>query len=102
MLRQRTAVAAAILLGLLGSVGQASAQKPVAPRGELRIVDPSPLNWASVTLNVFEHLWEFDPDGKLVPRLATSWRWLDQRTLEVKLRQGVKFVTVQASPEWKI
>jgi ABC-type transport system substrate-binding protein len=26
-----------------------------------------------------------------VPRLATSWRWLDDRTLEFKLRQGVRF-----------
>ncbi len=55
-----------------------------APRGELRIVDPSPLNWVSVTLNVFEHLVEAGLDGKLVPRLATGWRWLDDRTLEVR------------------
>jgi peptide/nickel transport system substrate-binding protein len=27
----------------------------------------------------------------LIPRLATGWRWLDERTLEVTLRQGVKF-----------
>ena len=26
-----------------------------------------------------------------MPRLATSWRWLDDRTLEMTLRQGVKF-----------
>jgi ABC-type transport system substrate-binding protein len=64
---------------------------PPAPRGELRIVDPSPLNWVSLALNVFEHLWEPDPDGKIVARLATSWRWLDDRTLEVKLRTGVTF-----------
>jgi ABC-type transport system substrate-binding protein len=91
MLKRRSTAAAAILLGLLASVGQASAQKPAAPRGELRIVDPSPFNWVSVTLNVFEHLWELDPNGKLVPRLATGWRWLDDRTLEVKLRRGDKF-----------
>jgi peptide/nickel transport system substrate-binding protein len=34
---------------------------------------------------------EFDKDGTLVPRLATGWRWLDERTLEVTLRQGVTF-----------
>jgi ABC-type transport system substrate-binding protein len=34
---------------------------------------------------------EIDKEGKLVPRLATSWQWLDDRTLEVKLRQGVTF-----------
>jgi peptide/nickel transport system substrate-binding protein len=62
-----------------------------APRGELHIVDKHPFNWASLTFNVFEHLVELDKDGKLVPRLATGWQWLDDRTLEVKLRQGVRF-----------
>jgi peptide/nickel transport system substrate-binding protein len=66
------------------------AQTP-APRGELRVVDTSPQNWAFITWNVFEHLVEIDKDGQLVPRLATAWRWLDDRTLEVTLRQGVKF-----------
>jgi ABC-type transport system substrate-binding protein len=62
-----------------------------APRGEVRIVDKNPLNWVSIVYNVFEHLMELDKDGTLVPRLATGWRWLDERTLEVTLRQGVKF-----------
>jgi ABC-type transport system substrate-binding protein len=61
------------------------------PRGELRIVDTHPTNWASITLNVFEHLMELDKDGKLVPRLATSWWWHNDRTLEVALRQGITF-----------
>ena len=41
--------------------------------------------------NSVEHLITLDKDGKLVPRLATSWQWLDDRTLEVTLRQGVTF-----------
>ena len=61
------------------------------PRGELHIVDTDPLNWAWITWNVFEHLVELDKDGQLVPRLATAWRWLDDRTLEMTLRQGVTF-----------
>ena len=62
-----------------------------APRGELRIVDMHPANWASVTLHVFEHLIELDKNGKQVPRLATSWQWRNDRTLEVTLRQGITF-----------
>jgi len=58
---------------------------------ELRIVDTHPANFSAITLNVFEHLMELDKDGKPVPGLATSWRWLDDRTLEVALRQGVTF-----------
>jgi ABC-type transport system substrate-binding protein len=62
-----------------------------APRGELRIVDKHSQNYISIVYNVFEHLIRFDAEGKLVPRLATSWRWLDDRTLEFTLRQGVTF-----------
>ena len=66
-------------------------QRALIPRGELHIVDNNPSNWISITFNVMEHLWELNSEGMLVPRLATSWRWLDDRTLEVKLRQGVRF-----------
>ena len=34
---------------------------------------------------------QFSKDGMLVPRLANGWRWLDDRTLEMTLRQGVQF-----------
>ena len=67
------------------------AQEAPAPRGEIRIVDNHPNTWPWITLNVFEHLIAADKDGKMVPRLATSWRWLDDRTLEFSLRQGVTF-----------
>ena len=49
------------------------------------------MNWAWIAWNVFEHLVEIDKDGKLVPRLATAWQWLDDQTLEMTLRQGVTF-----------
>ena len=61
------------------------------PRGEVRIVDTSPGNWGGITRAIFEHLIETDNEGNLVPHLATDWRWLDDRTLEFKLRQGVRF-----------
>src|SRR5439155_9578103 len=76
-----------LLVGSTSSIGE----QPTAPWGELRIVDKSPLNWVWITLNIFEHLITLDKDGKLVPRLATGWQWLDDRTLEVTLRQGVTF-----------
>jgi ABC-type transport system substrate-binding protein len=66
-------------------------EQPPAPHGELRIVDEHPLNWISITMNVFEHLIELDKDGTLVPCLATSWEWRDDRALDVTLRQGVTF-----------
>jgi ABC-type transport system substrate-binding protein len=80
-----------LMLCTLGWGTSGIGQEVPTPRGELRIVDKSPDNWVSITFNVFEHLMELDKDGALVPRLATSWQWLDDRTLEVKLRQGVTF-----------
>ena len=75
----------------LGWGGISVGEQPPAPRGELRVVDKNLLNYGSIVFNVFEHLIDLDKDGNMVPGLATSWRWLDEQTLEVHLRQGVKF-----------
>jgi ABC-type transport system substrate-binding protein len=80
-----------LVLCTLGWMASSFGQEVPAPRGELRIVDKNPANWASVVFNVFDHLMELNTDGTLVPRLATGWQWLDDRTLEVTLRQGVTF-----------
>jgi ABC-type transport system substrate-binding protein len=80
-----------LVLATLGWGPGGFGQEVAAPRGELRIVDKHHANWISIVLNVFEHLFEFDKEGTLVPRLATGWRWLDDRTLEFTLRHGVKF-----------
>jgi ABC-type transport system substrate-binding protein len=80
-----------LVLCTLGWIASSFGQEVPMPRGELRIVDKNPANWAFVTFNVFEHLMELNTDGTLVPRLATGWQWLDDRTLEVTLRQGVRF-----------
>lgn len=80
-----------LMLGALGWTTAGLGEEPPAPRGELRIVDKHHANWISIVLNVFEHLVELDKDGRLVPRLATRWQWLDERTLEMALRPGVTF-----------
>jgi ABC-type transport system substrate-binding protein len=82
-----------VALAVLVSGGRGLAGQNPAPRGELRVVETSPALFAWITFNVFEHLLELDQDGLLVPRLATGWRWIDDRTLEVNLRRGVKFHT---------
>lgn len=85
-----------LLLVTLGWGERSFGQERPVPRGELHIVDKNPDNWVSMTFNVFEHLMEIGPDGKRVPRLATAWRWLDDRTLEVTLRQGSHFTMVRS------
>ena len=50
-----------------------------------------------VIRNVLETLLYRDPvSGAAKPLLATSWRWVDDRTLELSLRQGVSFQDGQA------
>ncbi|CAI6085703.1 ABC transporter substrate-binding protein [Cohnella sp. JJ-181] len=46
-----------------------------------------------IQYNVFETLMQADQknDSALKPMLATEWKRIDDKTLEVKLRQGVKF-----------
>ena len=61
-----------LMLVILGWGNRSLGEQVPVPRGELRIVDKHPLNWVSITYNVFEHLMEVDKDGTLVPRLATG------------------------------
>lgn len=45
----------------------------------------------SVVINMFDTLLTRGKDGNLEPGLATDWKWLDNKTLQLKLRRGVKF-----------
>ena len=60
------------------------------PRGTLKVVDlflPS----ASVPWNYAEGLVTLDRNNNVVPCLAKDLRWIDNRTIEFKLRQDVYF-----------
>jgi hypothetical protein len=74
-----------LVLVALGWGAPSIGQEMPAPQGELRVVDKDPRNWTSIVFNVFEHLIELDPEGRPVPRLATGWRWLDERTDETSV-----------------
>ncbi len=87
-MKRLVVVSIVLMFVTLGWSDTSLGEQTPAPRGELRIVG---LNWVSIAWNVFEHLIEYAPDGTIVPGLATSWQWLNDRTLEVTLRQGVKF-----------
>ncbi len=41
--------------------------------------------------HIFDKLVQMDPDSKMIPGLATSWKTIDPTTWEFKLRKGVKF-----------
>ncbi len=51
----------------------------------------------SVIMEICEPLIDFDPSSReLIPRLAESWAYIDQTTLELKLRQNVTFSNGEA------
>src|SRR5688572_12897782 len=81
----------------------APAVKAAAPAGKLTLaqgVDPRSL-WANsstaqqeinVSEQINEKLMEFSVEANdFEPRLATEWKQLDDTTLQMKLREGVKF-----------
>jgi peptide/nickel transport system substrate-binding protein len=62
----------------------------VRPKGTLKVVAlefPS----ASAAHNYAEHLVSTDKDNNYVPGLAEDWRWIDDKTIEFRLRRGVTF-----------
>lgn len=69
-------------------VGQA---RPTEPVGTVKVVDPSPSNWLWITYNVVEELVRVDGDGTIEPAAMSRYRWVDDTTLEVVLREGNRF-----------
>jgi peptide/nickel transport system substrate-binding protein len=90
---------AAIFLGCLLPVSARALERPAALRICDDVTDPLTLDPQSefsekvhtLVQQIFEGLVRFDPDGRIVPALATSWRRIDDKTVEFKLREGVVF-----------
>ena len=98
------AAASALALGLSGAAQAQQDRRPNVVVGVNNLalgLDPV-LASGNVTIRITYSIYDtlirrdFLSDGKgmgskLVPGLATSWKRLDDRTLEIALRQGVKF-----------
>ena len=61
------------------------------PHNTVRVVDPSPVNWLSITWNTMEEANRVDHEGMGQPSLASGWRWVDDETLEIDVRENVVF-----------
>ncbi|SDP53142.1 peptide/nickel transport system substrate-binding protein [Ralstonia sp. 25mfcol4.1] len=91
------AVGAVLLTGALG-LGLASQAQAVdlkiAMSSPPTSMDPHFYNLFSninVSEHVFETLIKLDPDSKVVPGLAESWKLVNNLTWEFKIRKGVKW-----------
>ena len=59
------------------------------PHNTVTVVDPSPVNWLSITWNTMEEANRVDHDGMGQPSLASGWKWVDDETLELQIRPTV-------------
>jgi peptide/nickel transport system substrate-binding protein len=79
------------ILIVLALVDPAEGEMP-KPRGEIRVVESSRPDITVLGHNVLQSLFEYALDrNESVPSLALSWKWIDDTTLEIKLRQEVHF-----------
>lgn len=65
--------------------------KRKTPVGTIHVVDPHPLNWLHITWNTMEEPVRTDAQGHLIGAAMGESRWVDDRTLQVHMRRGVRF-----------
>ncbi len=66
---------------------------------QLETMNPYATNKGSAQLvmrNVLEHLLYRNSAGEARPALATSWKWVDDKTIDFELRKGVTFSNGEA------
>ncbi len=66
----------------------------IAVAADVTSIDPHFFNLFpnnNVAEHLFDKLVQMDPDSKMIPGLATSWKNIDPTTWEFKLRKGAKF-----------
>lgn len=61
------------------------------PNNTVTVVDPSPVNWLSITWNTMEEANRVDYEGMGQPSLAAGWKWVDDETLEISLRRNAVY-----------
>jgi peptide/nickel transport system substrate-binding protein len=93
-LRRLLGVAAAAC-ALAAVASQAAAQElKIAVAADVTSIDPQFFNLFpnnNIAEHLFDKLVQMDPDSKMIPGIATSWKTIDATTWEFKLRKGVKF-----------
>ncbi len=89
----RIAAATAALIAMLAPPA-AAAELKIAVAADVTSIDPHFFNLFpnnNVAEHIFDKLVQMDADSKIIPGLATSWKPIDDKTWEFKLRKGAKF-----------
>ena len=93
LLRRALSIAAVAAAFAMPSLA-AAADLKIAVAADVTSMDPHFFNLFpnnNIAEHVFDKLVQMDPDSKLIPGLATSWKPVDDKTWEFKLRKGAKF-----------
>ena len=104
-----------VLIGLFGRTEAAEKPLVVVQHVDVTSFDPTSRTYGpnrSFYANLYDALtvWDEKEPTKLVPMLATSWKLINDKTWQFKLRKGVAFTngepfnaqTVKANIEWLI
>jgi peptide/nickel transport system substrate-binding protein len=86
--------AAAALAGAMSLTPAAAQELKIAVAADVTSIDPHFFNLFpnnNIAEHIFDKLVQMDPDSRMIPGLATSWKTIDDKTWEFKLRKGVKF-----------
>jgi len=94
-MKKRTTIAVTAMSLMMSGSALAASELHIGMRDDPGSLDPATNATfvGRVSLqSVCDKLVDIDPDGNLVPMLATSWDWSDDGTeVTLKLRDGVKF-----------
>src|SRR2546425_5983706 len=95
-LPRRHALAVAALTSAFAFVSPvvAAADLKIAVAADITSMDPHYFNLFpnnNMAEHIFDKLVQMDPDSKMIPGIATSWKPIDPTTWEFRLRKGVKF-----------
>lgn len=95
-MRRRLVFATAIILSMMtgGVVAQSKDRLTIDLPGDAATLDPH-LQWNTdsyvIYRNIFDNLVTRNASGEIVPQIALSWTYLDDTTIEFKIRDDVTF-----------
>src|SRR5438046_5460098 len=88
------ALAAVAFAATLAAVPAAAQELKIAVAADVTAIDPHFFNLFpnnNIAEHIFDKLVQMDADSKMIPGLATSWKTIDDKTWEFKLRKDAKF-----------
>jgi len=95
-MKKRLLLATAVIMSMMtgGAFAQAKERLTIDLPGDAATLDPH-LQWNTdsyvIYRNIFDNLVTRDASGEIVPQIATSWTYLDDTTIEFKIRDDVTF-----------